>query len=219
VDEDQRTRRRQRDVAGARLVAVFGANEDALLGLFGAFATTSCSDRGPRARRRAPSRTARHRALRADRLLAYDRATARGVVLSYDFAEGPITEGLPRETAESCVRENARGRIFRSRAREYQATVETASRRPSRRGDLFEAVPGQLFAEPCERSPAEVFQRLCRINRPPLWRAEESRRRRILCRPPKCRAFRWPGSKPVRYQAHRARHGWRSADASRSARS
>jgi anthranilate synthase len=28
-------------------------------------------------------------------------------------------------------------------------------------------VPGQLFAEPCERSPAEVFQRLCRINPSP----------------------------------------------------
>ncbi|CAN5304100.1 hypothetical protein BH10PSE10_BH10PSE10_27330 [soil metagenome] len=35
------------------------------------------------------------------------------------------------------------------------------------RGDLFEAVPGQLFAEPCERTPAEVFQRLCRINPSP----------------------------------------------------
>ena len=28
-------------------------------------------------------------------------------------------------------------------------------------------MPGQLFAEPCERSPAEVFQRLCRINPSP----------------------------------------------------
>src|SRR6266852_888998 len=37
-----------------------------------------------------------------DRLLAYDRATARGVVLSYDFAwKGNSTEGLSRETAES----------------------------------------------------------------------------------------------------------------------
>jgi len=49
---------------------------------------------------------------------------------------------------------------------EYQATVETA-RAAFARGDLFEAVPGQLFAEPCERSPAEVFQRLCRINPSP----------------------------------------------------
>jgi anthranilate synthase len=44
--------------------------------------------------------------------------------------------------------------------------VETA-RAAFARGDLFEAVPGQLFAEPCERSPAEVFQRLCRINPSP----------------------------------------------------
>src|SRR5436305_13066736 len=49
---------------------------------------------------------------------------------------------------------------------EYQATVEVA-RAAFARGDLFEAVPGQLFAEPCERSPAEVFQRLCRINPSP----------------------------------------------------
>ena len=44
--------------------------------------------------------------------------------------------------------------------------META-RAAFARGDLFEAVPGQLFAEPCERSPAEVFQRLCRINPSP----------------------------------------------------
>src|SRR5258706_454900 len=35
------------------------------------------------------------------------------------------------------------------------------------RVDLCEAVPVQLFPEPCERSPAEVFQRLCRINPSP----------------------------------------------------
>jgi anthranilate synthase len=35
------------------------------------------------------------------------------------------------------------------------------------RGDLFEAVPGQLFGEPCARTPSEVFQRLCRINPSP----------------------------------------------------
>ena len=44
--------------------------------------------------------------------------------------------------------------------------META-RAAFARGDLFEAVPGQLFGEPCERSPAEVFQRLCRINPSP----------------------------------------------------
>ena len=102
-----------------------------------------------------------------DRLLAYDRATGRGVVLSYDFAwKGKSTEGLPRETAESVYAKTPRQGFADHAPGEYQATVENA-RAAFARGDLFEAVPGQLFAEPCERSPAEVFQRLCRINPSP----------------------------------------------------
>ena len=102
-----------------------------------------------------------------DRLLAYDRATGRGVVLSYDFAwKGKSTEGLPRETAESPYPKTPRQGFADHAPGEYQATVETA-RAAFARGDLFEAVPGQLFAEPCERSPAEVFQRLCGINPSP----------------------------------------------------
>ena len=102
-----------------------------------------------------------------DRLLAYDRATGRGVVLSYDFAwKGKSTEGLPRETPESVYAKTPRQGFADHAAGEYQATVETA-RAAFARGDLFEAVPGQLFAEPCERTPAEVFQRLCRINPSP----------------------------------------------------
>ena len=102
-----------------------------------------------------------------DRLLAYDRATARGVVLSYDFAwNGKSSEGLPRDTSESVYARTPRQGFSDHAAGEYQATVETA-RAAFARGDLFEAVPGQLFGEPCERSPAEVFQRLCRINPSP----------------------------------------------------
>src|SRR6266550_2699222 len=102
-----------------------------------------------------------------DRLLAYDRATGRGVVLSYDFAwKGKSSEGLPRDTTESGYAKTPRQGFSDHAPGEYQATVETA-RAAFARGDLFEAVPGQLFAEPCERSPAEVFQRLCRINPSP----------------------------------------------------
>ncbi len=102
-----------------------------------------------------------------DRLLAYDRATGRGVVLSYDFAwNGKSSEGLPRETAESVYAKTPRQGFADHAPGEYQATVENA-RAAFARGDLFEAVPGQLFAESCERSPAEVFQRLCRINPSP----------------------------------------------------
>ena len=75
-------------------------------------------------------------------------------------------KGLPRDTAESVYAKTPRQGFADHAPGEYQATVEVA-RAAFARGDLFEAVPGQLFAEPCERSPAEVFQRLCRINPSP----------------------------------------------------
>ncbi len=86
-----------------------------------------------------------------DRLLAYDRATSRGAELSYDFTwKGKSTAGLPRDTAESRYAKTPRQGFADHAPGEYQATVETA-RAAFARGDLFEAVPGQLFAEPCER--------------------------------------------------------------------
>jgi anthranilate synthase len=102
-----------------------------------------------------------------DRLLAYDRATGRGVVLSYDFSwKGKSTKGLPRDTAESVYAKTPRQGFADHAPGEYQATGRgrargVRARRPVRGG------AGQLFAEPCERSPAEVFQRLCRINPSP----------------------------------------------------
>src|SRR5207244_10244187 len=76
------------------------------------------------------------------------------------------TAGLPHATSESAYKKTPRQGFADHAPGEYQATVEVA-RAAFARGDLFEAVPGQLFGEPCERSPAEVFQRLCRINPSP----------------------------------------------------
>ena len=83
------------------------------------------------------------------------------MVLNYDFAwNGKSTQGLPRETPESRLCQTPRQGFADHAPGEYQATVETA-RAAFARGDLFEAVPGQLFAEPCERTPAEVFPSGC----------------------------------------------------------
>jgi anthranilate synthase len=168
VDEEQRTRRASVMSLVRELVAAFGSNDDPLLGLFGAFAYDLVFQIEDLVQKRARETDQRDIVLYVpDRLLAYDRATGRGVVLSYEFAwKGKSSEGLPRETAES-VYARTPGQPFSDHGPgEYQATVETA-RAAFARGDLFEAVPGQLFAEPCERSPAEVFQRLCRINPSP----------------------------------------------------
>ncbi|WP_298258748.1 anthranilate synthase component I, partial [Bradyrhizobium sp.] len=168
VDEDQRTRRATVMSLVRELVSAFGSNEDALLGLFGAFAYDLVFQIEDLVQKRARESDQRDIVLFVpDRLLAYDRATARGVVLSYDFAwNGKSSHGLSRETSESVYARTPRQAFADHSPGEYQATVETA-RAAFARGDLFEAVPGQLFGEPCERSPAEVFQRLCRINPSP----------------------------------------------------
>lgn len=168
IDEDQRTRRASVMSLVRDLVAAFSANDDGLLGLFGAFAYDLVFQIEDLVQKRAREQDQRDVVLYIpDRLLAYDRATGRGVVLSYDFAwKGKSTAGLPRETADSPYQKTPRQGFADHAPGEYQATVETA-RAAFARGDLFEAVPGQLFAEPCDRSPAEVFQRLCVINPSP----------------------------------------------------
>jgi len=168
VDEDQRTRRASVMSLVRDLVAALGAHDDPLLGLFGAFAYDLVFQIEDLVQKRARESDQRDIVLYVpDRLLAYDRASGRGVVLNYDFTWKEMsTEGLPRTTLESVYAQTPRQGFADHQAGEYQATVETA-RAAFARGDLFEAVPGQLFAEPCERSPAEVFQRLCRINPSP----------------------------------------------------
>ncbi|QPF90094.1 anthranilate synthase component I [Bradyrhizobium commune] len=168
VEEDQRTRRASVMSLVRDLVATFFTNDDGLLGLFGAFAYDLVFQIEDLVQKRPREQDQRDIVLYLpDRLLAYDRATGRGVLISYDFAwKGKSTESLPRETADSPYLKTPRQGFADHAPGEYQATVETA-RAAFARGDLFEAVPGQLFAEPCDRSPAEVFQRLCVINPSP----------------------------------------------------
>ncbi|MHC2336647.1 anthranilate synthase component I [Bradyrhizobium sp. USDA 4454] len=168
VEEDQRTRRASVMSLVRDMVAAFASNADPLLGLFGAFAYDLVFQIEDLVQKRAREADQRDIVLYVpDRLLAYDRATGRGVALSYEFSwKGKSTAGLPHETAPSLYAKTGRQGFADHAPGEYQATVEVA-RAAFARGDLFEAVPGQLFAEPCERSPAEVFQRLCRINPSP----------------------------------------------------
>lgn len=168
VEEDQRTRRASVMSLVRDMVAAFASNADPLLGLFGAFAYDLVFQVEDLVQKRAREADQRDIVLYVpDRLLAYDRATGRGVALTYEFAwKGKSTAGLSHDTGASVYARTPRQGFADHAPGEYQATVEVA-RAAFARGDLFEAVPGQLFAEPCERSPAEVFQRLCRINPSP----------------------------------------------------
>ncbi|MGY3586531.1 anthranilate synthase [Bradyrhizobium sp. USDA 4341] len=168
VEEDQRTRRASVMSLVRDMVAAFTSNADPLLGLFGAFAYDLVFQIEDIVQKRAREADQRDIVLYVpDRLLAYDRATGRGVALNYEFSwKGKSTAGQSHETAPSLYAKTGRQGFADHAPGEYQATVEVA-RAAFARGDLFEAVPGQLFAEPCDRSPAEVFQRLCRINPSP----------------------------------------------------
>lgn len=168
VDEDQRTRRASIMSLVRDVIAAFAAPDDSLLGLFGAFAYDLVFQIEDLKQQRPRESDQRDIVLYVpDRILAYDRATGRGVLMSYEFAwNGCSTAGLDRTTPDSVYAKTPREGFADHAPGEYQATVEKA-RAAFARGDLFEAVPGQLFAEPCERTPAEVFQRLCRINPSP----------------------------------------------------
>src|SRR5258708_20438101 len=128
VDEDQRTRRASVMSLVRDLVAALAPNDDPLLGLFGAFAYDLVFQIEDLVQKRAREQDQRDIVLYGpDRLLAYDRATGRGVVLSYDFAwKGKSTEGLPRDTAESVYAKTPRQGFADHAPGEYQATVETA---------------------------------------------------------------------------------------------
>src|SRR2546430_15471877 len=112
VEEDQRTRRASVMSLVRDLVAAFSANDDPLLGLFGAFAYDLVFQIEDLVQKRARDSDQRDIVLYVpDRLLVYDRATGRGVVLNYDFAwKGKSTESLPRETPDSGYAKSPRQR-------------------------------------------------------------------------------------------------------------
>src|SRR6202142_9806 len=84
VDEDHPTRRASVMTLVRDLVAAFGASDDSMLGLFGAFAYDLVFQIEDLVQKRARESDQRDIVLFVpDRLLAYDRATGRGVVLSY----------------------------------------------------------------------------------------------------------------------------------------
>src|SRR5437879_6364872 len=168
VDEDQRTRRASVMSLVRDLVAALAANDDPLLGLFGAFAYDLVFQIEDLVQKRARDADQRDIVLYVpDSLLAYDRGTGRGVVLSYDFAwKGKSTAGLSRDTPDSVYAKTLRQGFSYQLLGVYKAPVDSA-RAAFARGDLFEAVPGQLFAEPCERSPAEAYQWCSRITPSP----------------------------------------------------
>src|ERR1700743_557030 len=123
VEEDQRTRRASVMSLVRDMIAAFSANEDGMLGLFGAFAYDLVFQIEDLVQKRARENDQRDIVLYVpDRLLAYDRATSRGAMLSYDFSwKGKSTAGLSHDTAESLYAKTSRHGFADHTPGEYQA--------------------------------------------------------------------------------------------------
>ncbi len=157
VNEDQRTRRASMMSLVRAIIASFSSNNDPLLGLFGAFAYDLVFQFEDLVQKRAREADQRDIVLYVpDRLLAYDRATGRGVILSYEFGwKGQSTKGLPRETPESIYAKTDHKGFADHAPGDYQATVEVA------RQALRVATCSRPCRDNCSPNRASARQRKC----------------------------------------------------------
>ena len=151
------------------LLGLFAAPEDPLLGLYGAFGYDLAFQFEPiRMRLERPDDQRDLVLYLPDRLVAVDPVTGLARRFDYEFAHGGAsTEGLERGGRAHAYRPDTNAAADCDHAPgEYQRVVE-AAKAAFRRGDLFEVVPGQTFAEPCADAPSAVFRRLRRANPAP----------------------------------------------------
>ena len=154
------------------LIDLFGSAEDQHLGLYGAFGYDLVFQFEPMELRLPRPDDQRDLVLYLpDEILVVDHMRQVTAIHRYEFDVGGVsTQGLPRSTPParygldnlpaSPLNESDHG------PGEYAALVERA-RAAFMRGDLFEVVPGQLFAEPCADPPSVVFHRLRQANPAP----------------------------------------------------
>ncbi|TWA83263.1 anthranilate synthase component I [Azospirillum brasilense] len=167
--EEERSRQPSVFTVLRAVLDLFAAPADPLLGLYGAFAYDLAFQFEPiRLRLERPDDQRDLVLYLPDRLVALDPVTGLARLVEYEFAIGAgSTEGLERDGRDHPYRPDTNAETGCDHAPgEYQGVVETA-KAAFRRGDLFEVVPGQTFAEPCADAPSAVFRRLRAANPAP----------------------------------------------------
>ncbi|BAI71971.1 anthranilate synthase component II [Azospirillum sp. B510] len=151
------------------LMALFACPDDPFLGLYGAFGYDLAFQFEPIRRRLDRPDDQRDLVLYLpDRLLAVDHAAGVARRFAYEF----VVDGVSTATVSGGGRSHPYRPDTNAAAGcdhapgEYQRVVR-AAKEAFDRGDLFEVVPGQTFAEPCADSPATVFRRLRLANPAP----------------------------------------------------
>jgi anthranilate synthase len=170
--EEQRSRRPSVFSVLRALGDLFGSAEDPHLGLYGAFGYDLVFQFESMPLTLPRPEDQRDLVLYLpDEVLVVDHMRQIAALHRYEFdVAGARTAGLPRETAEAPYR--AERATLDAPAEsdhgpgEYTAMVERA-KQAFVRGDLFEVVPGQLFADRCPDPPSVVFRRLREANPAP----------------------------------------------------
>jgi anthranilate synthase len=142
-------------------IASFAAEDDHELGLFGAFGYDLAFQFEPMA-------LVHERALDQRDLVVYlpdeivvvDHRRERSHVIRYEFCvDGTTTTGTPRSGSRCPYRASPLSRGADHEPGEYAQVVRRA-KAAFARGDLFEAVPSQVFSEGSPSSPSAIFRRL-----------------------------------------------------------
>ncbi|MFD2054703.1 anthranilate synthase [Mesorhizobium calcicola] len=151
------------------ITALFKTEEDANLGLYGAFGYDLAFQFDPVDYKLERKPSQRDLVLfLPDEILVVDHYSAKAWTDRYDYAgDGFSTEGLARdeiaEPFKTADRIPPRGD---HEPGEYANLVRKAMD-SFKRGDLFEVVPGQMFYERCETQPSEISRKLKAINPSP----------------------------------------------------
>ncbi|ESW78442.1 anthranilate synthase [Mesorhizobium sp. M0644] len=151
------------------ITALFKTEEDANLGLYGAFGYDLAFQFDPVDYKLERKSSQRDLVLfLPDEILVVDHYSTKAWTDRYDYSgDGFSTEGLPRdeivEPFRTADRIPPRGD---HEPGEYAKLVRKAMK-SFERGDLFEVVPGQMFYERCETQPSEISRKLKSINPSP----------------------------------------------------
>ncbi|CAO3400651.1 anthranilate synthase [Azospirillum palustre] len=151
------------------LMALFACPDEPFLGLYGAFGYDLAFQFEPIRRRLVRPDDQRDLVLYLpDRLLVVDHAAGVAHRFAYEFVvDGVSTEGIAGGGRAHGYRPDTNAAAECDHAPgEYQQVVR-AAKEAFKRGDLFEVVPGQTFAEPCADTPATIFRRLRTANPAP----------------------------------------------------
>ncbi len=151
------------------LIELFASDEDANLGLYGAFGYDLAFQFEPLRLHLTRPEEQRDLVLYIpDELIVVDHRREQALRYRYDFElDGRSTYNLPRVgTSQPYQGTGTVAQACDHQPGEYAEGVRVA-RQAFQRGDLFEVVPGQTFFEVCPTPPSELFRRLRERNPSP----------------------------------------------------